>query len=142
MSRVMLVAAGLLLIAAPAMGQSKAVVQRLDDQWAAAFNKGDAAALTAMYTDDAYVLPPGADLVQGKGAIQNLWSQTVQQLGDAKLTTLDVQPLGRSAAREVGTFTAKKKGQTPEQVDGKYVVVWRKVNGQWLLATDIWNMNK
>ena len=30
----------------------------------------------------------------------------------------------------------------PQEVTGKYVVVWRKINDQWKLATDIWNMNK
>jgi ketosteroid isomerase-like protein len=27
-------------------------------------------------------------------------------------------------------------------VAGKYLVVWRKMGGQWQLAADIWNMNK
>ena len=52
------VAAGLLAAASPAMAQSKATIQKLDDQWAAAFNKGDAAAVAAMYTSDAYVVGP------------------------------------------------------------------------------------
>ena len=142
MKRAIILAAGLLLTAMPAVAQSKAAIQRLNDQWALAFNKGDAAALAAMYTPDAYVLPAGADMVQGRSAIQNFWSGATQQLGDGKLTTIDVQPLGRSAAREVGTFSFKTKGQTSEEVVGKYAVVWRKLGNQWLLATDIWNMNK
>ena len=62
-----------------------------------------------------------------------------QQIGDIKLKTVDVQPLGPDAAREIGTFTFKTKGQPPQEVSGKYAVVWRKIGGQWLLATDIWN---
>jgi len=118
------------------------VIQRLNDQFVAAFNKGDAAAMAGMYAPDAYVLPAGADMLQGRAAIQNFWAQTAQQLGDAKLTTLDVLPLGRTAAREIGTFSFKSKGQNPQDIVGKYAVVWRKIGGQWLLATDIWNMNK
>jgi len=94
------------------------------------------------YAPDACVLPAGADMLQGRAAIQNFWAQTAQQLGDAKLTTLDVLPLGRTAAREIGTFSFKSKGQNPQDIVGKYAVVWRKIGGQWLLATDIWNMNK
>jgi ketosteroid isomerase-like protein len=30
---------------------------KLNDEWAAAFNKGDAGAVAALYTADAYVLP-------------------------------------------------------------------------------------
>ena len=47
-------------------------------------------------------------------------------MSDAKLTTVDVLPLGRSAAREIGTVTLKTKSQPPQEVVGKYVVVWRK----------------
>ena len=54
----------------------------------------------------------------------------------------DVQPLGPDAAREIGTFTLKTKSQPPQDVSGKYAVVWRKIGGQWLLVTDIWNSNK
>jgi ketosteroid isomerase-like protein len=61
---------------------------------------------------------------------------------DAKLTTLDVLPLGRSAAREIGTLTLKTKSQPPQEVVGKYVVVWRKIGRDWKLATDIWNTDK
>jgi ketosteroid isomerase-like protein len=64
------------------------------------------------------------------------------QLGDAKLNTIDIQSLGPGAAREIGTFSFKTKAQPPQEVTGKYVVVWRKMGGQWQLATDIWNMNK
>ncbi len=59
-----------------------------------------------------------------------------------KLVAVDVAPLGRSAAREIGTFSFETKAQPPQPVVGKYVVVWRKIGGHWLLATDIWNTNK
>ena len=66
----------------------------------------------------------------------------MQQLADPKLTTVDVLPLGPEAAREVGMVTLKTRTQPPQEVVGKYVVVWRKVGGDWKLATDIWNSNK
>jgi ketosteroid isomerase-like protein len=95
-----------------------------------------------MYSPDAYVLPAGAEMAKGHNAIEAFWRGAVKQLGDAKLTTVDIQSLGPGAAREIGTFSFKTKAQPPEPVTGKYVVVWRKMGGQWQLATDIWNMNK
>jgi ketosteroid isomerase-like protein len=53
-----------------------------------------------------------------------------------------VKPLGPSAAREIGTFSLKTKGPTPQEVTDKYVVVWEKVGGDWRLAADIWNDGK
>ena len=137
-----LVGVGILFASAPTLAQSKAVIQQLDDAWAAAFNKGDSAAVAAMYAPDAYVLPPGADMIQGRDKIAAFWSQAAQQMGEAKLTVVDVQRLGRSAAREIGTVSLKTKGNPPQEITGKYVVVWRKIDGQWMLAADIWNTNK
>ena len=131
-----------LALAASASAQTAATIQKLNDKWTDAFNKGDAAAVAGMYAEDAYVLPPGHDVVKGRAAIEAFWKETAQQVGDAKLVTVDVLPLGPRAAREIGTVTLQTKAQPPQQVVGKYAVVWRKIGGRWLLATDIWNMNK
>jgi ketosteroid isomerase-like protein len=39
-------------------------------------------------------------------------------------------------------FVLKTKGQSPQEIVGKYVVVWQKEGNDWKLATDIWNANK
>ena len=130
MRRVALSLLFLLLFAAPAMAQSKAAIQKLEDQWGANFNKGDAGAVAAMYTEDAYVLPAGAPMAHGRDDIAKFWGAAAQQLGDVKCTALDVKPLGRSGAREIGTCTFKTKGATPQDGALKYAVVWQKVNGQ------------
>jgi uncharacterized protein (TIGR02246 family) len=131
-----------LCLAAPATAQSVAQIERLNSAWTAAFNKGDTAAVAAMYAADAYVLPPGSAMIKGRAAIEAFWRQAATQFGDAKLVTLDVLRLGPRAAREIGTVTLETKAQPPQQVVGKYAVVWRRIGGRWLLATDIWNTDK
>ena len=69
MRRTAILAVCFVLLATPALAQSKAAIQKLNDEWAAAFNKGDAAAVAAMYTKDAYVLPPGFEIMKGRAAI-------------------------------------------------------------------------
>ena len=140
--RAILVLTCLMLAAAPAFAQSKATMQKLNDRWADAFNKGDAAAVAAMYTADAYLLPAGAEMVKGRPAIEGFWRQSMQQLGDVKCRTIDVKPLGSSAAREIGTCSFKTKGQTPQGGSLKYAVVWQKEGGRWKLLQDIWNSDK
>ncbi len=131
-----------LMLAAPAFAQSKATMQKLNDRWADAFNKGDAAAVAAMYTEDAYVLPAGAAMIKGRPAIEAMWRQNMQQIDNVKCTTIDVKPLGSSAAGEIGTCTFKTKAQPPQDGALKYAVVWRKEGGQWKLLQDIWNSDK
>jgi uncharacterized protein (TIGR02246 family) len=142
MLKTTMLAGCLALCCAPAFAQSKAAIQKLDDAWSAAFNKGDFAAVAAMYDDRAYVLPPGADMIKGRGSIEAFWRQAGQQMSDASCTPIDVLPLGPSTVREIGTCSAKSKGQPPQDIQIKYAVVWRKSGGQWRLLQDIWNSNK
>jgi uncharacterized protein (TIGR02246 family) len=121
------------------LGANKATMQKLNDRWADAFNKGDAAAVASMYTADAYVLPAGAQMIKGRAAIEAMWRQNMQQIDNVKCTTIDVKPLGSSAAGEIGTCTFKTKAQPPQDGALKYAVVWRKDGGQWKLLQDIWN---
>jgi uncharacterized protein (TIGR02246 family) len=106
------------------------------------FNNGDFAGIASLYTDDATALPPGGAMVKGRDAIGAMWKNIAQQVADPKLTPLEVKPLGASAAREIGTFSLKTKGAQPQDVSGKYLVVWEKVGGDWKLAVDIWNDGK
>src|SRR5436305_2495505 len=99
MRRIAILALCLGLLSAPVLAQSKAAIQKLNDQWAAAFNKGDAAAVAAMYTSDAYLLPAGAPMAKGRAEIQKVLAGAVQQIGEIKITTLDIKPLGGNAAR-------------------------------------------
>jgi uncharacterized protein (TIGR02246 family) len=132
----------LVLISGSALAQQKPSIQKINEEWMAAFNKGDAAGVAALYSEDAYILPNGAEMAKGRRAIESYFKNSVRQLGDAKLKTVDLQSLGPGSAREVGTFNFKTKGDSPQDVVGKYVAVWRKMGGQWKLITDIWNMNK
>jgi len=95
-----------------------------------------------MYTEDTYVLPPGAEMMKGRSAIAAFWGQQMQQIGDIKCTTLGVKPLGRGAAREIGTCSFKTKSQPPQDGAPNSAVVWENVGGQWELLQDIWNSNK
>ena len=142
MTRIFILAACLILIAGPAAAQSKAVIQKEDDRWAGAFNSGDATALAAMYAEDAYLLPPGAEMMKGRNAIGAFWQQQMQQIGDVKCTALDVKPLGRNTAREIGTCSFKTKAQPPQDGALKYAVVWEKEGTHWGVIQDIWNTNK
>jgi uncharacterized protein (TIGR02246 family) len=136
------VAATFLCLSVPAMAQDKAIIQSLNDKFAQAFNAGDAAGVAALYTEEAVILPPGAEMMKGRSAIQTFWKGAAEQLGNGKLTTVEVKPLGSDRALEIGTFSFRTKGAQPQEITGKYVVIWEKVGGDWKLATDIWNTNK
>jgi uncharacterized protein (TIGR02246 family) len=128
-------------IITPALAQ-KAEIEAVNAKWMEFFNKGDFAGVGSLYTEDAIAFPPGSSMVKGRAAIEAMWKGMGEQISDPKVTTLDVKPLGPTAAREIGTFSLKTKGPTPKEVTGKYVVVWEKVGNDWKLAADIWNDGK
>ena len=119
-----------------ASAQERAEIQKLEDQFAAAFNRGDTKRIVSLYKDDSVLLPPGSEMLRGKSEIESFVGKAMETLTDAKFTTVDVRPLGNSAAREIGRFNFKTKSQPPQEASGKYVVVWENVGNEWKLATD------
>ena len=63
----------------PVRADLRAQIEKVDRAWEKANNAGDAAALTALYTKDAKIMPPGADPVSGTKAIQAMFTADVAQ---------------------------------------------------------------
>lgn len=104
----------------------------------AAVVSGDAKAAGRMYTANAKLMPPNANLCRGIKAITAFW-QSALDLGvrSAVLKSAEVEQLG-STAIEVGTYVLKDgAGSLLDQ--GKYLVVWKKDRGVWKLHRDIFN---
>ena len=81
MTRIAVFLVCLVLSATSALAQAKVSIEKLNAEWVAAFNKGDAKALAAMYSPDAYVLPAGAEMAKGHNAIEAFWRGAVKQRG-------------------------------------------------------------
>jgi ketosteroid isomerase-like protein len=103
--------------------------------------KRDIDALDKVYTTDARILPPGADLIEGRAAIKEFWRQAIASLGvtDARLTTVDAEAAGDTVV-EVGR--AELTLGEGHAVAVKYVVHWKEEDGAWKWRIDIWNMNQ
>ena len=139
----LLIALPLLLSLGSATAQPsniRGVIEEGNQQWSMAFSTGDSAALAAMYTPNAQLFPMHREIVSGIEAIQQFW-QGVMASGvkGATLTTLEVDEHG-DTAYEVGKYELRGEGH--KVLDhGKYVVVWKRAQGQWRLHRDIWNSN-
>jgi uncharacterized protein (TIGR02246 family) len=113
-------------------------------RFAEAYNRGDVAAVGGMYTDDAVLLPPNFQMLEGRQAIQDFWGGARQMgIRDLALETVRVEERG-DAAWEIGAYTLKIQQESgrPTEDRGKYLVVWKRASdGSWRLAVDIWNTN-
>jgi len=105
------------------------------------FAAQDAAALVALYTDDAQLLPPHSDVIEGADNITAFWQGAFETgLAGAGLETLEVDNEGDTAI-EVGHYTlTARDGAVADE--GKYVVVWKRIEDRWYIHRDIWNTSK
>jgi uncharacterized protein (TIGR02246 family) len=109
-----------------------------NEQFMGHFANGDAAALADLYTEEAQLLPPNSDFVTGKPAIQAFWQALFSMgISRAKLEIVEVEQCEETAI-EISRYTMYGPGD--EVLDqGKYIVVWKEVDGNWFLHRDIFN---
>jgi uncharacterized protein (TIGR02246 family) len=108
-----------------------------------AFRRGDAAGVAALYTEDAKLLPPDNQMMNGPEAIQSFWQGAMSMgIKEARLETLEVESRV-DLAYEIGRYELVIQRQGGESITGigKYVVVWKNQDGAWKLHVDIWNAN-
>jgi uncharacterized protein (TIGR02246 family) len=122
--------------------EARTAIEAANARFSEAFARGDTKAIASMYTSDAIVFPPEADVVRGNQAIGEFWKTTRESgVRSATLTTDDV---GRSGdlAYESGkvSLTIQAADKEPTTAVAKYVVVWKRdADGAWKLHRDIWN---
>jgi uncharacterized protein (TIGR02246 family) len=124
----------------PALAQGadvRAEAEKMDQAWQKAYNAGDAAALTALYTKDAKVMAPGAEAASGTKAIQALFEADVAQKAKNTLTQEDVVGFG-DYALETGKYVATSADG--KHVDhGSFMTLLKKADGGWKIHRDTWN---
>ncbi|MEN8138874.1 MAG: DUF4440 domain-containing protein [Bacteroidota bacterium] len=103
-----------------------------------AFNTGNAKAVASKYTSDAKLYPTNRDIIEGKEAIEAFWNEGINMgIKKAELNTISAKSYG-SFAIEEGRYKLFAEGD--QMIDqGKYIVTWKKENGQWKLYQDIFN---
>ena len=110
---------------------------KANENFISSFNSNDAAALADVYTSDASLLPPNSDIITGTEAIKAFW-QGVFDAGITRgeLETLSAWGSGNNAVEE-GRFKIYAGDLMVDH--GKYIVLWKKVDGTWKYHKDMWS---
>lgn len=120
----------------------KAAVKAVSLAWKKAYNAGDAAAVAALYAEDAVLSAPGTPAVRGKVAISDYLLKKVAEFSTAGLTVADA-PMGEVLASgdlawQWETYQVTDKSGALRDA-GKLVTLFRRQDGKWLIAGDTWN---
>jgi ketosteroid isomerase-like protein len=137
---------GILIAQNSKQGKDESAIRKADVEWSQAVEAKDLNKTVSFYADDASVYAPNAPIVTGKDNIRQAWSHMFDSPGfHLKFAPTKVE-VAKSAdlAYDAGTFEENVNGSdgTPITVHGKYVVVWKKQNGQWKAVADIFNADK
>ena len=146
-ARLTLVALALALVALAPLAEAQgaqsdsAAILDAGRQFSAAYMRGDAAALTALYTADAVIFPERSDAITGQEAIRRYW--TPRKGGSVtrhQLTPTRVVIDGRHAY-DYGIYevAGERDGKAWGPYRGKYLVVWRREAAGWRIQLDMWN---
>ena len=125
-----------LTASAQAAGDLRSQIEKADQAWQTAYNAGDAAAIAALYAEDAEVMAPGHETVSGRAAIQDFFKQDFAQGAKNTLTTSEVLSGGDYAISMGGYVATAADGSHLDH--GTYMTVFKKVDGAWRIYRDTW----
>ena len=114
------------------------MIEEQNERYEAAWNEQDAQALASYYSTQAITMPPNSEMLRGRNNIL----EDMRATFESGATTLDLETLeiggDPNDVWEVGIFTVY--GPDEEVLDrGKYIVIWKKEDGEWKIQRDIWN---
>jgi ketosteroid isomerase-like protein len=120
--------------------QGTEVANEVTAAWSKAFDSGDAAALAALYADDARTMPPGAAPVVGRKDIEAYWRSDIGE-GAPKttLTPIDAVAVGNTVHVE-GTYDVEG-AQGIDLARGQYQQLWTREDGGWRVRREMWRMD-
>ncbi|XP_078667848.1 uncharacterized protein LOC144909635 [Branchiostoma floridae x Branchiostoma belcheri] len=120
----------------------KEVIKARNQTSMALYKAKDMKGLAKLYTEDCKVMPPGSDTEYGRDGVEKAlsgsWSDGVRAF---ELKTEEVGPMDSDVIYERGTCTTMAEdGSVTDEC--KYVLIWKKVKGEWFVHTDIFNSSK
>ncbi len=116
-------------------------IKAVRKQFTDAFNRGDAAAVAALFTEEAKRLPQNRPMIVGREGIQASFQAGHDAgVGDLQATVIELSVSG-DMAYVVGKYTLTIQPEEGEaiSVSGKYVWIFKRENGSWKINVGIFN---
>ena len=120
----------------------ESAIRGINERWLELIRNKDSAGIAQLYAEDGAALPPNEKAAVGRQAIGEWWNRSMQMPGYELTFQTDQLVLSKSGdmALDRGTYRfAATPAQGAISDSGKFVVVWRKIGGEWKVAADIFN---
>ena len=118
----------------------KKIIDEKNNQFTQAHIKRDTAFLNNTYTQDARVFAPNSEVITGRSAIAAINLEFVNfGINEFREETTALYGSGDYLINEGNYFMTYGKENTVDK--GKFINIWKKVNNDWKLYSNIWNTN-
>ena len=117
----------------------------ISDEWLSAYERGDLDAIMAIMHPDAILMPHNQATSRGTTAVREYFSTRIGRPGIRFVNELEEIRINGSWAFVLGSFAIEADapdGDAPMIVHrGRYLVLYEKVDGAWLMLRDMDNLD-
>ena len=118
------------------MKEAKSFIDSINTKFSEQIKNGDSMALASHYATDAAILISNSEPIKGKD-ILSAWGSMLRA-GTEEITFQTIDLIGSNDFLiETGYIVSKENGNNINK--SKYLVVWKKQNGEWKLYRDMMN---
>jgi len=122
---------------------AKSTVAKMNEAWQAAYKAADFDRLSALYAEDAVLMPDGREPVQGRRAVRNFFAEDFKYIPKRSMTVKSLRVEGSGILlvdsgeyRFDGVDTEGK----PIRITGNYNTIFKQIHGRWYTIIEIWNV--
>ncbi|MCX6225541.1 MAG: nuclear transport factor 2 family protein [Bacteroidia bacterium] len=123
-------------------------IRNLEDQWAVAIRSKDVDKIVSYYAPDAVSMPADKPILSGTQAIRK--SQEAEfadttsdyKTYSSKVDAVEVSASGDLAVARGSDRISQKTAAGPVEEAGKWMDVWKKLDGTWKVIASTWNNNQ
>lgn len=111
------------------------------EQFSTNYVSGDIESLVDSYTFDGKIFPGRTKIIEGKEKLLKFWTpRKGNKTTRHKVTPTEIK-IVKKTAYDFGYYEGTSQNEKGEifEFSGKYVIVWKKIKGEWKIYLDIWN---
>lgn len=129
---------GLSVTAYSQFGPDQSRIIELESKWSGMFGKRDLDGIMALMAKDSVLIMPGAEPMIGRQDIRRATSAMLESEDQVSWESdFAYVPSSGDMAYDYGTVTTRLSDGS--NVEGYYLVVWVKEDGEWKVAADMFN---